>query len=88
MTSRPTKKALLGFINRHERRSQLKIELPLKVNIETESELKVVFVGAKLNRNLKNQLITLLNKFKEIFTWSYKDMPNLITNIMVHHLPI
>lgn len=39
---------LLDLIDKHERRSQLNIDLPLEVNLRIESEPGVVFVGAKL----------------------------------------
>lgn len=51
-------KELLDLIDRYERRSQPNIDLPLEVNLGTESEPRVVFVGTKLERELKNQLIT------------------------------
>ena len=35
---------------------------------------------------MKPQLIALLKKFKEIFVWSYQDMPGLDTEIVVHKI--
>ena len=35
---------------------------------------------------MKDELIALLKKFKEIFTWSYQDMPGLDTEIVVHKI--
>lgn len=83
-----TSKELLNLIDRHEKRSQSNIESPSKVDFGTESEPKVVFIRVKLYRDLKNQLITLLNGFKEIFSWSSKDMPSLKTDIVVYRLPL
>lgn len=64
------------------------IELPLEVNLDSESEPKVVFIGAKLDRDLKNQPVTLVNEFQDVFAWSYQHMPGLNTNIVVHCLPL
>lgn len=58
------------------------------VNLRIESKRKVVFAGVKLERNLKNQLINLLNEFKDVFAFSYEDMPSLNTDIVVHRLPV
>lgn len=58
------------------------------VNLGIESKPKVVFAGVKLERNLKNQLINLLNEFKDVFALSYEDMPSLNTDIVVHRLPV
>lgn len=44
---------LVDLIDRHKRRSQLNIVSPLEVNLGIEREPKVVFIGAKLNRDLK-----------------------------------
>lgn len=73
-------KELLNLIDRHEMRSQPNIESPLEVSLETESEIEVVFIGAKLDRDLNNQLITLLNGSKDVFfSWSYEEMSGLNT---------
>lgn len=60
-------KELIDLIDRHKRRSQPNSELPLEINLGSKSEPKVVFVGFKFDRNLKNQLITLFNEFKDFF---------------------
>lgn len=46
----------------------------------------IVFVGAKLDKDLREWSITLLNEFKDVFAWSYEDMPGLNTDIVVHRL--
>lgn len=56
-------------IDRHKRISQLNIDSPLEVNLEIESEPKVMFVVAKLKRDLK-KMITMLHEFEDVFTWS------------------
>ena len=33
---------------------------------------------------MKDELITLLKEFKELFSWSYQDMPGLDIEIVVH----
>lgn len=53
-------KELLDLVERHEMRLYPNIDSPLEVNLETESEPKVVFVDAKLKRDLKNQIVTCL----------------------------
>lgn len=56
---------LLDLVDRYKRRSQPNIKLPLEVNLGINGEPKVVFVGAKLIQDLKNQMSTLLNDFKD-----------------------
>lgn len=60
-------KELLNLLNRYERRFQLNIELSLEVNLGAEAKPKTVFVCAKLDRKLKNWLITVLNEYIDAF---------------------
>lgn len=61
----------------------------MEVNLGTESEPKVVFVGgANFNDDLKNHLIALFNEFNDVSAWFYEDMPGFNTDIVVHCLPL
>jgi len=33
-------------------------------------------------------MIALLQEYSDVFAWSYKDMPGLDTNIVVHKIPL
>ena len=59
------------------------------VNLEKEGEkLKEVKIGAHFSTNQKDKLIALLKEFREIFAWSYQDMPSLDTDIVVYQIPL
>ena len=47
---------------------------------------KPVKIGVNFPKDLKHELIALLKEFREIFTWSYKDMLGLDTEIVVHRI--
>ena len=49
---------------------------------------KPVKIGVKFPKDMKFELIALLKEFKEIFAWSYQDMPGLDTEIVVHRIPV
>ncbi|KAE8701687.1 RNA-directed DNA polymerase (Reverse transcriptase), Ribonuclease H [Hibiscus syriacus] len=51
-------------------------------------EMKEVKIGTTLTIQIKQELINLLLEFKDIFAWSYQDMPGLSTDIVMHKLPI
>ncbi|KAG8478987.1 hypothetical protein CXB51_028873 [Gossypium anomalum] len=51
-------------------------------------EGKEVKIGMRIAKDTRQGLIELLHEFKDIFAWSYQDMPGLNTNIVVHRLPI
>ena len=54
----------------------------------TEEDKKEVKIGANLEDNIKNRLIQMFHDYVEIFAWSYKYMPGLDADIVVHHLPM
>ncbi|KAI5396120.1 hypothetical protein KIW84_062354 [Lathyrus oleraceus] len=58
------------------------------VNIGTEGDKKEIKIGASLQAKVKEQLISLLREYVDIFAWSYQDMPGLDTDIFVHRLPL
>jgi len=35
----------------------------------------------------KDALVALLTEFKEVFAWSYEDVPGIDTNIVHHYIP-
>ena len=45
-------------------------------------------IGTHIANDIRQGLIELLREFKDIFAWSYQDMPGLNTDIVVHRLPI
>ena len=58
------------------------------MNLRTKDEVKEVRIGAALEESVKTRLIDMLREFIDIFAWSYQDMPELDTNIVVHRLPL
>ena len=54
----------------------------------TEENKKEVKIGTNLQDGVKERLIQMLHDYIEIFSWLYKEMPWLDTNIVVHHLPM
>ena len=53
----------------------------------TETDRKEVKIGANLELSVKQRLIQMMHDYVEIFAWSYKDIPGLDTDIVVHRLP-
>ncbi|XP_017628689.2 uncharacterized protein LOC108471603 [Gossypium arboreum] len=50
-------------------------------------EGKEVKIGTCVNEKTRQNLIELLQEFKDVFAWSYQDMPGLSTDITVHRVP-
>ena len=47
----------------------------------------MIQVGNTLTTSEKDALVTLLTEFKEVFAWSYKDMPRIDIDILQHCIP-
>jgi len=58
------------------------------INLGNEGEEKKVKIGVGLTEEMRQQLYALLKEFKDIFAWSYEDMPSLDPKIVQHRLPL
>ena len=57
------------------------------VNLGTDDEPKMVQMGDTLASSERYALVALLNEFKEVFAWSYEDMPGIDIDIVQHCIP-
>lgn len=56
------------------------------INLGTADEPQEVRIGNTLT--LEERLIDLLKEYKDVFAWSYDDMPGLSTDIVKHKIPL
>ena len=47
----------------------------------------MIKVGNTLTTSKKDGLVALLTELKEVFAWSYEDMPGIDTDIVQHCIP-
>ncbi|KAM1268529.1 hypothetical protein ACFX2G_000819 [Malus domestica] len=59
-----------------------------ELNLGTSEEPKPVFVSALLSAGEIEKYYQLLLEFKDVFAWTYKEMPGLDPIIAVHHLAV
>ena len=57
------------------------------INLGIDDEPKMIQLGNTLTSSKKDALIALLIEFKEVFAWSYEDMPGIDTDIVQHYIP-
>ena len=57
------------------------------INLGTDDEPKMIQAGNTLTALEKDALVALLTEFKEIFAWSYEDMPGIDIDIVQHYIP-
>ena len=70
--------------------AQIQPEEELKeIDLGTESGSgKPVFISSQLVAQEKEQLVTLLQKYRDVFAWTYDEMPGLDPGLVVHSLNV
>ena len=58
------------------------------VNIGTEEDPRPVQIGSTLSLEERERLVALLKDFKDVFAWSYEDMPGIDPEIVQHRIPL
>ena len=80
---------ILQALNRENEGSKPNIEETEAINLADEGKNeKPVKIGVNFPKDMKPELTALLKEFREIFAWSYQDMPRLDTEILVYRIPI
>ncbi|KAM3016254.1 hypothetical protein FF2_000296 [Malus domestica] len=59
-----------------------------ELNLGTSEEQKPIFVSALLSTDEIDKYYQLLLEYKDVFPWTYKEMPGLDPIIVVHHLAV
>ena len=59
-----------------------------EVNLGTIEEPHRTFISASLSNEEKDKYMSLLIDYRDIFSWSYKEMPRFDPKLVVHHLAI
>ena len=68
--------------------------MPLRDRIASLVDLGIgsgkweVKIGTGITAPVREELITLLRDYQDIFAWSYQDMPGLSSDIVQHRLPL
>jgi len=58
------------------------------INLGDEANLKPIFISKSLVPLEKEDLISLVREYIDIFAWNYEDMPGLDPQVAMHHLNI
>jgi len=58
------------------------------VNLGEDGEEKHVKIGISMTKEMQERLYSLLREFKDVFAWSYQDMPGLDPDVVQHKLPL
>ncbi|GKU96286.1 hypothetical protein SLEP1_g9534 [Rubroshorea leprosula] len=55
-------------------------------NLGTEDDPRPIFLSASLSLEEEVRYVQLLTEYKDVFAWSYKEMPGLDPKVVVHRL--
>ncbi|GMP54864.1 hypothetical protein CsSME_00019890 [Camellia sinensis var. sinensis] len=58
----------------------------IAMNVGTEKDPRMVQIGSTLSSEERERLVALLKDFKDVFTWSYEDMPGIDHEIVQHRI--
>ncbi|KAL0435060.1 UNVERIFIED_CONTAM: hypothetical protein Sradi_0213900 [Sesamum radiatum] len=59
-----------------------------EVNLGNTEDPWPIYTSASLTQKEEEAYIELLPEFKDVFAWSYKEMPGLDPKVAVHHLSV
>ncbi|KAL0368019.1 UNVERIFIED_CONTAM: Transposon Ty3-G Gag-Pol polyprotein [Sesamum calycinum] len=59
-----------------------------EVNLGDIENPRPIYISASLTHGEEGTYIALLHEFKDVFAWSYKEMPGLDPKVAVHHLSV
>ena len=59
-----------------------------QINVGTEKDPRLVQIGSTLSSEERERLVALLKEFKDVFGWSYEDMPGIDLGIVQHQIPL
>ncbi|KAA3483834.1 gag/pol polyprotein [Gossypium australe] len=79
---------LLRIIEQEDKQIRPHQEPVETVNLGSEERRQEVKVGTSMSGDTKHDLIALLHEYKDVFAWSYQDMPGLNEDVVVHRLPL
>jgi len=79
---------LLRLVEQEDREIKPYQEIIETLNLGDENEKKDVKIGNNMSKEVRGKLCYLLKEFRDVFAWSYQDMPGLDNGIVQHKLPL
>ncbi|CAL8153332.1 unnamed protein product [Prunus armeniaca] len=67
---------------------QVTVDELKELNLGTNEDPRPIFVSVLLNLSKKESYHQLLLEYKDVFAWTYKEMPGLDPKVAIHHLAV
>jgi len=58
------------------------------LNLGTAEEPRLIYISASLAPEEEKQYFDLLSEYKDVFAWSYREIPGLNLRVAIHRLSI
>jgi hypothetical protein len=68
--------------------NQLTIDDLEEINIGTTEDPRPIFVGAHLSKEKEEEYRKFLSANRDVFAWTYEEMPGLDPEVAVHRLAV
>ena len=81
-------KEFTKLVEQHEKTWEPAAEELKIINVGCDQSKKELKIGTLITPKQTAELSVLLHEYSDVFAWSYKDMPGLNTNIVVHKIPL
>ena len=72
------------ILEQHEEKFKSNLEETEIINIDIKTEVKEIKISVHLNKGQRKEMIEFLTMFQDVFAWSYDDMPEISTDIVIH----
>ena len=58
------------------------------INLGSSGDVKEIKISLHINQEIREAITPLFFEYKDVFAWSYDDMPGLSVDLVVHKLPV
>jgi len=59
-----------------------------QINLRDEADPRPIFISENLSPSEREDLISLVQEYIDVFAWNYEDMPGLDPQVAMHRLNI
>ncbi|XP_070035446.1 uncharacterized protein [Nicotiana tomentosiformis] len=74
-------------LNHFEEKPKPNLNETEAINLGDQDNIRETKISVHLEPQIKEEIIKALFEYKDVFAWSYDDMPGLSTDLVVHKLP-
>jgi len=78
----------MKLVKQHEQTWESATEELATINVGNDQIKRELKIGTLITREEITEVIALLQEYTNVFAWSYKDMPGLDRNNVVHKIPL